>query len=120
MVDHCTHKRREPESQEMPNSLVVPCCECVPLPQSVESSFDRVPLNVRSLVLSPRILYFVPERMFKPLLLGHPKEDRLTAEDTHFAVRRSSRPPQSDVTLLSTLTARARLHSYSKQMWAGN
>ena len=119
MDDHCAHKRREPEPQEMPNSLVVPCGR-VPLLQSVESSLIRVPLSVRFPVLSPGILCFVPKRIFKPLCFGHLRKDRPIPGDTHAAVRRSARRNQRDSRPPTTLTLGARLISYPMQMRARN
>lgn len=96
MVDHCTYKRRELGSQEMPNSLVVPCYECVPLPQSVESTLDWAPLTVRIRVPFPRVLCLVPECIFKALLLGRPSEEQHIPGDMQIADRRSARQNQKD------------------------
>ena len=70
MVYHCTHERREPESQGKPNSLVVPCYDCGPLHQTVEGSFDWVPLTVRIRVPFPKVLCFGPKRILTLLCLN--------------------------------------------------
>ena len=116
MVDHCTHKRREPESQEMRNSLIVPCYECVPLPQSVESTFDWVPLTVRIPVISPKILCFGPKLILTLLCLKHLRKDRPIPGDSHFTVRRSPGQGLRVIASPPILTTGAWLLSYPKQM----
>ena len=120
MVDYCTHKRREPESQEMQNSLAVPCYECVPLPQYAESTFNWVPLTVRIRVPLPRVLCFVPERIFKLLLLGRPRKDPHIPGDMHIADRRCARQNQKHSPLRTTLTVEAGFLFYPKQMGTRN
>ena len=104
----------------MPNSLVVPCCDCVPLLQSFESSLNWVPLFVRFPVPSPRILWFVSWRTFKPLLLGRPRENRASTGDRRLAVRSSAERNQQDSLLQAALNAGARPVSYPKKMRTRN
>ena len=104
----------------MPNPLIVPCYECVPLPQSVKSSLNWVPLTVRIPIPSPKVLRLGPKRILTLLCLRHLRKDRPIQGDTHLTVPRSPGQDQRDITPPPTLTVGAWLLSYIKQMWAGN